>query len=159
MICGTMLPGAPEAFGKDVREEYASLKGAQRFDVVYDMRNANPKQAALYLRLIHEGFNDDSVQQLKGKPRAVIVINGAAVRLIGKSDVVNTEEERALIKNIKDRVKAMAEEGMRIEGCLKAAELFKVDATTFPSDVAPVENAWISLAGYQGKGYSMIPVF
>jgi intracellular sulfur oxidation DsrE/DsrF family protein len=109
--------------------------------------------------LIHEGFNDDSVQKVTGTPRAVIVINGTAVRLIGESDTLYTEEEKVLIKEIDARIKAMAKDGIRIEGCLMAARIFNVDAATFPSDVKPVENAWISLVGYQGKGYSLIPVF
>jgi intracellular sulfur oxidation DsrE/DsrF family protein len=154
-----MLAGIPVVQGDGAMREYVSLKGAKRFDVVYDMRNANPKQAALFLRLIHEGLKDDSVQKVTGAPRAVIVINGTAVRWIGEGDAVYTEEEKVLIREIDARVKAMAKDGVRFEGCLMAAKIFKVDATTFPSDVKPVENAWISLVGYQEKGYSLIPVF
>jgi len=85
MLCGIMLVGTLGARENRAKGEYVSLKGAKRFNVSYDMRNANPKQAALFLRLIHEGFNDASVQAITDTPGAVIVINGAAVRLFGDS--------------------------------------------------------------------------
>jgi len=159
MVYGIILAGTLVTHGDDANGEYVSLKGAKRFDVAYDLRNANPNQAALFLRLIHEGLKDDSVRKVTGTPHAAIVINGTAVRLIGESDVVYTEEEKVLIKEIDARIKVMAKDGIRIEVCLMAAKIFNVDAATFPSDVKPVENAWISLVGYQGKGYSLIPVF
>jgi intracellular sulfur oxidation DsrE/DsrF family protein len=159
MVSGIMLAGTLVTHGDDAKDEYASLEGAKRFDVAYDLRNANPKQAALFLRLIHEGFHDDSVRKVTDTPHAAIVINGTAVRLIGESDTAYTKEEKLLITEIDARIKAMAKDGIRIEVCLMAAKIFKVDAATFPSDVKPVENAWISLVGYQGKGYSLIPVF
>jgi intracellular sulfur oxidation DsrE/DsrF family protein len=154
-----VLAGALFARGEGPTQEYVSLNGANRFDVVYDMRNANPMQAALFLQLIHEGFHDASVRGATDAPHAVIVINGTAVRLVGESDTVYTQEEKVLIEEIDARIKAMAKDGIRFEGCLMAARIFNVDPATFPSDLTPVENAWISLVGYQEKGYSLIPVF
>ncbi len=39
-----------------------------------------------------------------------------------------------------------------------AAGLFKVDPKTFIPEVKPVGNTFISLIGYQAKGYGLVPI-
>ena len=48
-------------------------------------------------------------------------------------------------------------EGIRIEGCLTAAEIFSVDPKLFYNEIHGINNAWISISGYQAQEFSIIP--
>ena len=50
-------------------------------------------------------------------------------------------------------------EGIRIEGCLTAAEIFSVDPKLFYNEIHGINNAWISISGYQAQEFSIIPVY
>lgn len=56
-------------------------------------------------------------------------------------------------------VSAMAKDGIRMEMCMFAADLLKVDAASVSLEIQRVPNGWISSLGYQAKGYSLIPAF
>ena len=83
----------------------------------------------------------------------------AAVKLIAEEQPGVTPEDQAHLQDIASRMALMAADGIRMEGCLVAAGIFKVDPDLFLSEIEKVENGWISLAGYQAKEFSVMPVF
>ena len=137
---------------------YQSLNGLTGLEIAYDFRIDDPKKAALFLKLIHETYSDKDINQLTKSPRFVVVFNGAAVKLIAEEQQGFSQEDQVYLREIANRISLMAADGIRLEGCLKAAEIFQVDPNLFLGDIKKINNAWISLAGYQAQRFSALPI-
>ena len=137
---------------------YRSLEGVEGLDVVHDFRLTDPKTAALFLKLIHETYLDNDVRDMTESPRFVVVVNGGAVKLIARNQLGYSPKDQVYIEEIAGRIARMAEDGIRIEGCLKAAEIFGVDYNLFVSEINKVNNAWISIAGYQAQRFAALSI-
>lgn len=137
---------------------YTSLDGVAGMDAAFDFRRSDPETAALFLRLIHETWLDKDVNEMVNSPRFVVIVNGAAVQLITGEQPEYAAEDRQYLREIAARIEQMAADGIRFEGCLKAAEIFEVDPGRFVAGINKINNAWISLAGYQAQGYSSLPI-
>ena len=139
-------------------DSYTSLDGLEGLEIVFDFRLDHPEKAALFLELIHGTYKDDAVHGLGNPPIFVIVFNGAAVKLIAEGREVVSEKDEAHLREIANTIALLAADGVRMEGCLVAAGIFKVDPDLFLSEIEPLDNAWISIAGYQTRRFSAIPV-
>ena len=53
----------------------------------------------------------------------------------------------------------MVKSGIRLEICLVAAQVFGVDPGSVLPEIKQVGNGWISLIGYQARGYSLVPAY
>ena len=125
---------------------------------MYDLRLEYPAQAALFLELIHNTYLDKDINDLGEAPRLVVVFNGAAVRLIAEDQQRFSKEDQVHVQKIASRLALMVADGIRLEGCLVAAKIFKINPDLFLSSINKVNNAWISIAGYQAKQYSDLVV-
>lgn len=137
---------------------YRSLEGVAGIDVAFDFRLTDPKTAALFLQLIHETWLDQDVTEMDKPANFVVIVNSGAVKLIASNQPGYSPEESVYIDEIAARIANMSEDGIRFEGCLKAAEIFGVDHNLFVDDIEKVNNAWISIAGYQAKRYAALPI-
>ena len=52
----------------------------------------------------------------------------------------------------------MAKDGVSFEACLVAAKAFGIEPSSILPEIKQVGNGWISLIGYEAKGYSLVPV-
>ena len=143
------------AFG----EPYQSLKGVEGLKITYDFRLNSPKKTALFLKLIHQTYKDTDLESLSQAPEFVVVFNGESVTLISEDHDRFPREDRVYLEEIAERIKSMAAEGIRMEGCLTAAEIFSVDPKLFHDEIHGINNAWISISGYQAQEFSIIPVY
>ena len=92
-------------------------------------------------------------------PEFVVVFNGESVTLISEDHGRFPREDRVYLEEIAERIKSMAAGGIRMEGCLTAAEIFGVDPKLFHDEIHGINNAWISISGYQAQEFSIIPVY
>ncbi len=139
--------------------EYVSLNGLDTIKAVFDVRAGKVKSAAIQLDLIHQTFKDKNIQNVTSKPDFAVVFGGGAVKLVSSNTESYSAEEKVLIGQIATTLKAMAKDGIKLEICLFAANLFKVDPATILPELKQVNNGWISLIGYQSKGYALVAVF
>jgi intracellular sulfur oxidation DsrE/DsrF family protein len=147
------------AVGNVFGEGYDALKGLKDAKAVFDNRVGNPKSAALLLNLIHQSFKDKEMKAVMKNPAFVVVFIGPSVKLISKNREGFSAEEHKILDEIANTVSQMSRDGIKLEICLVAAKLFNVDpASVFPA-IKHVNNGWISLIGYQTKGYSLVPVY
>ncbi|GAB4338277.1 MAG: hypothetical protein Kow0089_10070 [Desulfobulbaceae bacterium] len=134
-------------------------EGRRAVSAVFDLRQKDIARAAIQIDLIHQSFYAETVREGKNPPRFVIVFGGAGVRLVSNTRTGYTDQETTLLDLISARLETMAREGIRLEACLFAADTLDIDPATLLSFVHPVENGWLSLIGYQARGYSLVPVF
>ena len=138
-------------------KEAEALKGVKSAKVIFDVRIANPQSAALHLKLIQQTF-----QQLvaaKKKPRCVVSFMGPSVKLVSKNRQGFAAEDQKSLDEIAETISKMAKEGIRVEICMFAANLLKVDPASILPEIKKVENGWISLIGYQARGYSLVAAY
>jgi intracellular sulfur oxidation DsrE/DsrF family protein len=140
-------------------QEDNALKGLKSVKVVFDFRIGSLKSAALHLDLIHATFKGKAIASVTNKPEFAVVFLGPSVKLISKSREGVSSEDHKMLDAIAGRISEMAKDGIKLEICLVAARIFKVDRATILPEIKHVENGWISLIGYQAKDYSLIPAY
>lgn len=153
LLASMFVAGAPA-----IAAEYRSLEGVTGLDVVFDFRLTDPQTADLFLRLIHETWLDQDVRGMEEPANFVILVNNGAIKLIASDQPGFSPDDQVYLESIADRIALMAKDGIRFEGCLKAAKLFGVDPDLFHSDINKINNAWISIAGYQAQDYANLAI-
>jgi len=147
-----------QAEEKKPDDSYA-LQGVETGKVVFDVNiPGNAKKMQLYMNVIKQTY-DDLVRQ-NVKPDMVLAFRGMAVRLIStqQPDDLPLDDEDAL-QAVAKMIAGLQEKGVRVEACSVATNLFKVPHESLLPDVVPVGNTFISLTGYQAKGYAVIPIY
>jgi len=139
--------------------QYQALDGVKDVKVVFDVRSKKVKSAFVQLGLIHETFKDRNILEVSAKPQFVVVFGGAAVKLLSTDHEGFSDEEKVLVGHIADILAAMVTDGIRLEICLFAADIYGVEPETIMPGIHHVDNGWISLIGYQNKGYALVAAF
>jgi len=149
MLIGTAIAEKPS----DVN----ALEDVEVGKVVWDVLASRPDRLLFYLKLIDETYNDLVRQDVE--PDMVFIFHGRALQLI-KSEKVDYlpkdmqahQEALVLISELNARP------GVQMEACSISARMQDIDNDGIISDVTMVGNTYVSLIGYQSKGYSVIPV-
>lgn len=92
------------------------------------------------------------------KPDFVVIFLGPAVKLVSKSRGGFTAEDQKILDEFASTVSAMAKDGIKLEICLFAVKVFGMESSTILPEIKQVGNGWISLIGYEAKGYSLVPI-
>jgi intracellular sulfur oxidation DsrE/DsrF family protein len=152
--CFTFV-AATQGFG----EEYEALKGLKSVKAVFDVRISNPKSAALSLKLVHDTYKDKNIMAVTKKPAFVVIFIGPSVKLISKNKEGFSPEEQKVLDQIASIISEMSKDGIKLEICLFAAKVFNVDPASVLPGIKHVPNGWVSLIGYEAKGYSLVPAY
>jgi intracellular sulfur oxidation DsrE/DsrF family protein len=139
--------------------EYESMKGVYAVKAVFDMRAGSPKSAALLLDLIHQTYRDKNIAGITSEPAFTVVFIGPSVKLISKNRDGFSPEDQKSLEEIARTVSRMSEDGIKLEICLFAADLFGVDHASILPEVKQVPNGFISVIAYQAKGFALVPVY
>jgi intracellular sulfur oxidation DsrE/DsrF family protein len=140
-------------------QEYESLKGLKSVKTVFDVRMSNPKSAELHLKLVHDTYKDSHIMAVTKRPAFVVIFMGPSVKLISKKRDGFSDEEQKQLDEIAETVSKMSKDGIKIEICLFASKLFGVDPASVLPGIKHVPNGWVSLIGYEAKGYSLVPAY
>jgi intracellular sulfur oxidation DsrE/DsrF family protein len=137
-------------------EGVEALKGLSSVKAVIGFSTSDPKKAVTYLTLIGDTLKDPNIQAVTKNPDFVVSFGGSSVKLLAKDTKGFSPGEQKMIEEMKDKISALAKEGVIFEYCDYAAKLFGVEPARVPG-VRVVANGWVSLIGYQGRGYSFVP--
>ena len=158
MICILVFTSA--GFARDaIQTQESTLKGLKSVKAVFDFRAGSPKSATVFLGLIHQTFKGKDIAAVTKKPEFVVVFIGPSVKLISKSREGVPPEDHKMLDAIAGRVSEMAKDGIKFEICLFAARMFKVDPATVLPEIKHEENGVVSLIGYQGKDFALVPLY
>ncbi|MGW8193747.1 MAG: DsrE family protein [Desulforhopalus sp.] len=139
--------------------QYESLNGLKAVNTIFDFRDGNTGSALIHLKLVHDTYKDQAIQAVSQQPEFVVVFMDKSVLLLSNDRESFDEVEKKRLEEFDQTLSAMAKDGIRLEVCLFAANLWGVDPATFSPEIHPVGNGWISSLGYQQKGYSLIPAY
>ena len=140
-------------------EDYKGLDGVQSVKTVFDFRDGAPESALVHIQLVLDTYKDKAIQGNMEKPDFVVVFMASSVKLLSsKREAFSAGEQKALDK-MDQVISAMSKDGIRLEVCKFAVNLFGVDPDSISPEISRVQNGWISTMGYQTKGYSLVPVY
>jgi hypothetical protein len=137
-------------------ENTHSLEGLKEARVYFDVSVKDDDLLAVRMELIDRTVTQ--IEQAGLKVTGVIGIRGGASRFITTGDSYVLAEELDNKRKIQEWVKRFADRGLIVEQCAIAAEIFDIQTTDFLPEVTVVGNGYISLVGYQAKGYSVVPM-
>ena len=147
------------AIGSASAATYESLAGMKSIKAIFDVRAGNTKSAVMQLKLIHDTYKDKSIRAVSKKPSFIVAFMGPSVKLISKDKQGISPEDQKAMDEIALTVQAMAKDGIKLEVCDFAVKAFGVDPASILPEIKHVPNGWISLIGYQAKGYSLVPAY
>lgn len=133
-----------------------ALKGVTETKGLFDINISQPGKLKLYLSVIKK-THADLIRQSQ-KPDFVIAFRGASVRLITTETWSFSAEDQEALKDSAQLLKDLQSLGVQIEACSIATDLFKVDNNSLLPGIKVVGNTFVSLIGYQSKGYSLVPI-
>ena len=150
-----MVSGIPVIAGDNFSNEKA-LKGVSEANIYFDVTLNDPDMLILRLDLI-----DRTISQLKGAgiaTKGVVGFRGPASRYITIDEHYVLEEEIGKKAKIQEWIKKLSADGITIEQCSIAAKQQGIEHTDVLSEVTVVKNGYVSLVGYQMKGFAVIPL-
>ncbi|GAB7024763.1 DsrE family protein [Geotalea toluenoxydans] len=136
----------------------AALEGVKQGKGIFLVDTDNPQKTALYLNLINETHKSLAAQKVKSD--LVVVFIGPTVRfLTAAPEAELAAKHQEFLKSITATVKELDRKGVRMEVCEIATGVFKVPVDKLLPGLKLVGNGFISLIGYQSKGYGLVPIF
>ena len=133
-----------------------SLAGITQTKTLFDVSVGEPEKLEFYLRVIKKTY--DGLIRQGQKPDIIIAFRGPSVRLISSETWSYSEEDEKILKQVATLIQELKGLGIRMEACSVATDLFKVNNATILPEIKVVSNTFISLTGYQMKGYALIPI-
>lgn len=135
----------------------SSLAGLNSVKAIFDITTGNPKKLNFYLKLINDTAK--SLQAQGVAPKFVLAFRGPATFYSSDNRDNIKVENIEVADQISEKLTMLNKNSsISLEQCGIAAKALKVDLKTFHPGVTVVGNSWISLIGYQSKGYSLVPV-
>jgi intracellular sulfur oxidation DsrE/DsrF family protein len=135
-----------------------ALQNLNEGKIVWDITVGNPIKLLLLVKVIEETY-DDLVRQ-DVKPDMIFTFHGPVVKLISSQSLDLALDEEEAHEELLDRLRKLSKKpGVKMESCSVAARLLGIDNDTIMSEVKPVGNTFVSLMGYQNKGYALIPIY
>lgn len=98
-----------------------------------------------------------NVTSLPDAPTAVIVFHDQAVKFLS-TERNGDEKENETLDKVPEMIRQIKNDGVRMEVCMYAVKVFGVNPETILPEIEKVENGWVSVAGYQAQGYSLIAI-
>jgi intracellular sulfur oxidation DsrE/DsrF family protein len=135
-----------------------ALEGVTTGKVVWDINMGDAEKFSFYLKVIQETYNDLIRQGVT--PDMIFAFRGKSVLLISTKQEGIPDEKRAYLddvaKLLADLIKCP---GVKMEACSIAYKMFGVEAEHLLQGIQPVGNTFVSLIGYQAKGYGTISIY
>lgn len=155
MIC-LAAQAVPASGAEKAPLDRVALQGVKVGKGVFDINLTDAQRLPLYLGVIEETLDGLKAQGVK--PELVVAFRGTAVKLVSSERKGFDREQQAALKEADELIKDLSRAGVRFEACAIATRLFGVDNKSILPQIAVVGNTFISLIGYQAKGYALIPI-
>ena len=155
-LLGAAVVFASPVMGAQAWAQDNPVAGLKEARVAFDITAGEPNRMLNILNTIdetREGFLKQGMT-----PRFVLAFRGPA-SLLTQTDLSRLKaEDRDTAAKVAAKLKQLRTTAgiERLEQCSIAMRGQKIDKAQVSPDVTVVENGWISLVGYQAKGYAYI---
>jgi len=156
LLLTSIAIAAPFLTASDLAADDNPVAGLKEAKVAFDLTAGEPNRMLLILNTIEE--TRESFWRQGITPRFVLAVRGPA-SLFTQADLTRFKaEDRETAAKVAAKLKQLrGSAGIeRIEQCSIAMRGQKIDKAQVSPEVTIVENGWITLVGYQAKGYAYI---
>ena len=134
-----------------------ALEGIETGKVVWDVTLSKPSRLLFVMKVIEETYNDLEKQDVT--PDMVFTFHGRVLKLLSTQPLELDVNEESAHKELLELIQRLSKKpGIKMESCSVAARILDIDNATIIPEVKPVGNTFVSLIGYQQKGYALIPI-
>jgi len=134
-----------------------ALKGIETGKVVWDVTLSKPSRLLFVMKVIDETYEDLVKQNVT--PDMVFTFHGRVLPLLSSQPLELELDEEVALEELLALIQTMSEKpGVKMESCSVASRVLDIDNSTIIPAVKPVGNTFVSLIGYQQKGYALIPI-
>jgi len=134
----------------------AALEGVTNTNAVFDI-SPGGKRLLGQLNVIHKTY--EQLVAFGHQPKFVLAFRGGATKFVTKENKYVTQKELAIKKLVQEKIKEFKDIGATMELCGIAAKGNRVDKGDFLPGIEVVANGYISVIGYQSKGYNLVPIY
>lgn len=156
MITSTFMWFGPSPVYAEIYNDTDALAGATSGKAIFDVTVGSAQKIAFSLSVIKQTHQDLTRQ--KFQPDFVVAFRGPSVRLISTEIWSFEEEDQEKLELAAGLIQELSKMGVKFEICSIATSLFKVENDTILPEVKVVGNNFVSLIGYQSKGFAIIPI-
>jgi intracellular sulfur oxidation DsrE/DsrF family protein len=133
------------------------LQGLSVAKVVWDIKLADPKKLLLNFRVIRQTYDD--LERANVRPDMVFAFRGPVVRLISSEPGQLSPEDAKAVETVQQLVGEMVNKpGVAMQACGISTQALGVENSTLLPGIAHVGNSFLSLIGYQARGYALIVI-
>ena len=129
-----------------------AFSGLTEANAIYDVRTFDKKKLQFIFTVMRDTLREARQQNIK--TNYVASMRGHTVKLL----IRNSAGDLALQKRIVALIAELNKQGVRLEACGYALNLFGLAEEDLLEGVHAVGNSLNSLVGYQAKGYALVPM-
>lgn len=157
LLFATLLFGATGAVHAAALKDTAALSGLKSAKAVFLIDSDNPRKVAHVLHLV--GETERSMDHQGVKTRIVVVVIGPSVAFLTKDRRGISYRDQRAVATIQKEVRGLHKAGIPTEACGVALHGLDIDPRDVIAAVQPVGSGFVSVIGYEQKGYSLVPVY
>ena len=151
LIIGAVLNVQAEELQND-----AALEGVTNSNAVFDISPGGERLLG-QLNVIHKTY--EQLVAFGQHPKFILAFRGGATKFVTIGDKYVSSKDLKIKKKIQQKIKDINELGAKMELCGIAAKGNKVNEGDFLPGIEVVANGYISVIGYQSKGYNLVPIY
>ncbi len=129
-----------------------AFSGLTEANAIYDVRTTDKKKLQFIFTVMRDTLREARQQNIK--THYVASMRGPTVKLLIRSSA----GDLALQKRVVALIGELNEQGVRLEACGYALNLFGIKEEDLLEGIHAVGNSLNSLVGYQAKGYALVPM-
>ncbi len=146
----------PQTVLSQNKGEIQALANLSELKVYFDVKADSASKLEKRFQWIHDTYEQASQ---KGVKVAIIIgVRSQASFFVTRGDDYIDEEDVLIKVKIDKWLKRFAAMEIPLEQCGISAKLFDIDVEEFLPEMTVVKNSYISIAGYQNKGYAYVPM-
>lgn len=146
----------PQTVLSQNQDDIQALAGLSGLKVYFDVKADSAAKLEKRFQWIHDTYEQASQKGLK--VAIVIGVRSKASFFVTRGDEYVDEEDLLIKGKIEKWLKRFTVMGIPMEQCGISADLFDIDVEEFLPEITVVKNSYISIAGYQNKGYAYVPM-
>lgn len=134
-----------------------ALEGIETGKVIWDVTLSKPSRLLFVMKVIDETYEDLVRQDVT--PDMVFTFHGRVLKLLSSQPLELDLDEEVALEELLVLIQTLSNKpGVKMESCSVASRILGIDNSTIISEVKPVGNTFVSMIGYQQKGYALIPI-
>lgn len=145
------LPGHAEEYNND-----QALSGVKNVKAYFDVNVGQPSKLLSRLLTIYQTYGQ--IEAFGVKPDFVIGFRSTASKFVTRGDVYVQKNELPDKQKVQSWIKQFQELGITMEQCRISDSVLRIDPKEILPEIKVVANGYVSMIGYQAKGYALVPM-